>query len=83
MWECLSLVICIVYFLFFAIIKLRNLHGRDIFSLNGVLGKITIKEYTCKKWLYYQSSHDFYGFDQLGFAELQQFTDQEEEAGAG
>lgn len=28
------------------------LHGRDILSLNGVLGKITIKEYTYKKGLH-------------------------------
>lgn len=26
-----------------------NLHGRDILSFSGVLGKITIKEYTYKK----------------------------------
>lgn len=27
----------------------RYSHGRDILSLTGVLGKITIKEYTCIK----------------------------------
>lgn len=38
--------LCIIQFLFFAVTKLCNLHGRDILSLSGVLGKITIKEYT-------------------------------------
>lgn len=72
-----------------------NSHGRDILSLTGVLGKITIKEYTYTKktnkhsLFHYQASVqcELYFIPRAAAAAAAaawlQTTDQKEEAGAG